>query len=143
MRLPATRVARPVPANSGWSGRGDRGQATVEVALLLPVIVILLAGILWVAQLGSDQISVINGARAGARVASVAPDPDSNAIADAVAQASGLDESRLDHRVTIDGDLITVLVTYRSPAKIPIVGATMAERTLSAEATFLREADLD
>ena len=139
MRPPASRVGTPAPVNCGWPGRGDRGQATVEVALLLPVIVILLAGILWVAQLGSDQISVIDGARAGGRMASVEADPNSSAVREAVAEASGLEPSRLEHRVSVAADLVTVSVSYRSPARIPIIGATMAERTLTAEATFLQE----
>ena len=32
-------------------GRGDRGQATVELALVLPILVLILAGVVWVGQL--------------------------------------------------------------------------------------------
>ena len=55
--------------------RGSRGQATVELALTFPLVVLLL---LMVVQLGlviHAQLLAIHAAREGARAAAVAPEP--------------------------------------------------------------------
>ena len=41
--------------------RDDRGQATVELALVLPIVVLLLAGVVWVGQLMATQVRLIIG----------------------------------------------------------------------------------
>ena len=43
------------------SRRDDRGQATVELALVLPIVVLLLAGVVWVGQLMATQVRLIIG----------------------------------------------------------------------------------
>ena len=54
---------------------GERGQATVEFALLLPVLVLALLAVLQVAFVVRDQVAVVHAAREAARAASVDPDP--------------------------------------------------------------------
>ncbi len=56
-------------------GRGDRGQAAVEVALALPVVVLFAIVAVQIGVLGIRQLALGNAARAGARAASVAADP--------------------------------------------------------------------
>ena len=55
------------------------GQAAVELALALPVVVVLLLGMLQVALVGRDQLAVELAAREAARAAAVSADPGSAA----------------------------------------------------------------
>ena len=52
-------------------GGAERGQATVEVALVLPLLAILMLAIGQVMVVGVTEIQVTNAARAGARAAAV------------------------------------------------------------------------
>ena len=54
--------------------REDRGQSTVEFALLLPLLVICLGGLIWVGQLMTWQVRLEHAAREGARAAAVEPE---------------------------------------------------------------------
>lgn len=54
---------------------GDSGQATVELALVIPFLALLVIGLVEVARLGALQVAVVDAARAGARAAAVDPRP--------------------------------------------------------------------
>jgi Flp pilus assembly protein TadG len=55
--------------------RGQRGTAMVELAVVLPLFLLLIFGIMEVGWLFAQQVEVRNGAREGARIAAVsAPD---------------------------------------------------------------------
>ena len=56
-------------------GRSERGAAAVEFALLLPILVILLGGIVDYGRYFFAQIQLANAAREGARAAIVQADP--------------------------------------------------------------------
>lgn len=60
--------------------REDRGSVTAEVAVVLPVIVLALVAVLTVAAVGVLHLSVLDGARAGARAAALGV-PEAEAIA--------------------------------------------------------------
>ena len=60
---------------NGLRHRRERGQALVEFALVLPILLILLLGILDFSRAVAAYNSVSNGARSGARVAIVNQDP--------------------------------------------------------------------
>mgnify|MGYP001568172588 CR=1 FL=1 len=117
---------------------GVRGQATIELALVLPLVLGLL---LFVVQLGlvmRDQIMVVNAAREGARHAAVDP---SLGVAREAAQRSGrLDPTRTQVTMADDGEYVTVTVTYRSETSVPIVGALLDDITLTESTTMRREA---
>lgn len=51
------------------------GSAAVEVALVLPLILALLLAVAEVAVVARTQLELVNGAREGARVAAVSPEP--------------------------------------------------------------------
>jgi len=73
-----TSDARPgAPARPGSArrARGTAGQAAVELALALPVVVLLLLGMLQVALVGRDQLAIELAAREAARAAAVSADP--------------------------------------------------------------------
>lgn len=60
----------------------DRGAVTVELALALPAVVLVLAVMLATVGLGAAQLRLVDSARAGARVAALAL-PDSEVVATA------------------------------------------------------------
>jgi Flp pilus assembly protein TadG len=117
--------------------RGERGQATVELALLLPVVALLLLSILQVALVARDQVLVTHAAREAARAAAV--DPAAGAPLAAARAASPLDRDRLKVQVSgrgRTGSRVTVTVTYTAPTRVPIVGALVHDPVLTATATM-------
>ena len=97
-----------------------RGQATVEFALLLPIIVFVFLALIQVALLVRDRLAVVHAAREAARAASVDPDP-----ASAVRAAHRTLPNAKVHvgpRPSV-GEPITVEVEYRAISNVPVVGA--------------------
>ena len=87
----------------------NSGQATVELALVMPLIIGLLLIILNVGLVVRDQLAVWHAASAGARTASISPDSP-----DVVQQAveAEVQLRPLHLRIVRDGDLITVEAKY-------------------------------
>ncbi|HEY9556932.1 MAG TPA: TadE/TadG family type IV pilus assembly protein [Acidimicrobiales bacterium] len=118
-----------------WQAQG--GQASVELALLLPVVVFLLLAVLQVGLLARDLVLVTHASREAARAA--ATDPDPTAAEAAAGESSGLIEDRLRVKASGRGEAgsrVTVTVTYRAPTDVPLVGALLADRTISATTTM-------
>jgi hypothetical protein len=117
--------------------RDARGQATVELAFGLPVV---LLGILLVVQVGlvvSDQVRVVQAAREGARVAAV--DDRAGAARQAAVGAAGLVPSRTDVAVGDRGPpgrRVRVIVAYLAPTEVPLAGALLPDITVRASATM-------
>lgn len=120
-------------------GRGgrDRGQATVEFALVLPLLVLCVAGIVWVANVVTVQIRLEHAAREGARAAAVEPGRADAASTAAVARSLGPGA-----RVTtsVDAEFVTVEVSATVDG-VPFVG--VGGRVLHAEAHMRREDIID
>jgi Flp pilus assembly protein TadG len=117
--------------------RGDRGQASVELALLLPLIAALALALVQIGLVMHTQVLVTHAAREGARAAAVDDDPTA-ARAAAVAGAP-LDPDRLDVVVTgrgPPGTRVRVEVRYRAPTDVPLIGVLVGEPTLTAAATM-------
>jgi Flp pilus assembly protein TadG len=106
------------------AGRGrPAGSATLEFALVLPIVLVMSLAVLQVGILVKDQLVVVESARAGAREASVNPD-DTAAERAATGSASSLDPARLDVGVQRSGGAgtaVSVAVTYHAPIAIPVV----------------------
>lgn len=99
----------------------QRGQAVVEMALVLPLLFLLLFGVTEMGRVGYAYISVNNAARAGARTASVGG--DDIAVTNAIlASAPALDSTKLSIQIVPSfssrqsGQTATVTVTY--PVKL-------------------------
>lgn len=112
----------------------DRGQATVELALVFPVILLLLLVLVQVGLVVRAQILVTHAAREGARVAAVGEDPMAAAVA-----SSGLDPRRM--RVDrgggdVPGDVVTITVRYAAATEVPIVGQLLGDVDLEGEASM-------
>lgn len=117
-------------------GDPDRGQASVEFALALPLVAILVFGVIQLVVVARDQLAVELAARDGARAASVAAAPD-GAAHDAALRAVAL--RPLDVDVASQGDRITVSVSHRTATDIPLIGLFLGDVEVSATVTMLRE----
>ena len=60
---------RGTPRASASRARTQRGAATAEAVVVLPVVVAVALGLVWVIALGVAQVRVVDGAREAARVA--------------------------------------------------------------------------
>lgn len=114
----------------------DSGQATVELALALPVLVFLVAALVELGLVSVDQVRLWHAAREAARVAAV---DGSQEDITAAARRVGIDPESVDiqpepaHRVA--GEPVTVALTYFSGNHIPLIGHLVRIR-LSASATM-------
>lgn len=91
------------------ASKPDSGQATVELALVMPLIIGLLLIILTAGLVVRDQLAVWHAASAGARAASISPDsPD--VVQQAVESEVQLRPVHL--RIVREGDLIIVEAKY-------------------------------
>jgi hypothetical protein len=117
--------------------RDDRGQATVELALVLPLIALVLAALVQAVVVARDQLLVVHAAREAARAAAVDPAP--GAALDAAELSGPLDPRRLDVDVSgrgPPGSRVRAVVRYRQPTHLPIVGGLIGDVTLRGEATM-------
>lgn len=111
----------------------DSGQATVELALVMPLIIGLLFIILTTGLLVRDQLAVWHAASAGARAASISPDsPD--VVQQAVEDEVGLRPMHL--QIIRDEQLITVEVQYPRTINLWLIKHIIPPLTLSASVTM-------
>ena len=139
MRLPAQRRASTLVSD-------ERGQAAVEFALILPILMALLLGIIQFGIIFNNYVTITDAARAGARKAAVSRFlSDDGAAAKIVAKnsAQGLDQSKLGVAVSacasgvcgpaawnIPGSDVVVTTTY--PYSIHILGWTVKAGNLTS-----------
>ena len=118
----------------------NSGQAAVELAMVLPLIVALLMLLLEAGLVARDQVMVVHAAREAARVAAV--DPSTSAAVEAARSSSGLDDLEVLVRGRgAAGSRVTVTVRYREPGRIPMLGAITSHVVLEASATMRVEGD--
>ena len=118
------------------SAKGE-GQAAVELALALPLLVFLLLGLVQFGLLVRDQVLVVHAAREAARQAAVDPAPD--AARRAATASSGLVPGRLHVIVTGrggPGSRVRASVRYRAPTDVPLVGPAISDFEMTASATM-------
>ncbi|HKH25529.1 MAG TPA: TadE family protein [Acidimicrobiia bacterium] len=121
-------------------GRGEgaplnrqSGQATVEFAVLMPLIVLAALIVLQVAFVVRDQVAVVHAAREAARAASV--DPDSGRAVRAARRTLRAAEVDVGDRPAV-GEPITVEVSYRSVTDLPLVGRLFPDPTLHSRVSM-------
>jgi TadE-like protein len=115
----------------------DAGQATAELALVMPLVAGLLLAIIQAGVLARDQLLVTHAAREAVRAAAVDDDPA--AARRAAEQAGPLAADRLDTEVVERGEVggrVKVVVRYHAPTRIPLVGALAGDVVLDASATM-------
>lgn len=113
----------------GGDAGGSRGQSTVELALLLPVLLWVCAGIVDFGRAYRYDIVVINAARVGARAAADTRNSDSTVRSAVKADASPA-ITLADPDITIApsgtrtaGSTVTVTVVYTFTPITPLVAA--------------------
>ena len=119
------------------SVRGDqRGQAVVELALVLPLVVLFVLGALQVALVARDQLAIELVAREAARAASVSADPSGAATAAArrVTELTPIDVS-----VSVSGKVVRVRVRYVNHTDVALVGTAIGDVTIEATAAMAWE----
>jgi Flp pilus assembly protein TadG len=96
-------------SRAGLFRRGDEGQALVEFALIVPVLMLLLVGVFEFGRAWSAHQAVTDAAREGARLAVIA---DPNVTEDSVARVVRNALSA----ASLNGDLATIRLTGVSDA---------------------------
>lgn len=117
--------------------RSDEGQATVELALVLPLLFTFFVGLFQAAVLARDYVVVVHAAREAARESAVTPDLE--LVRQAARRAGPLDPDRLDVSVRgrgAPGSRATAEVRYRARTDAPLFGVFLPDFTLGAEATM-------
>ena len=109
----------------------ERGQSTVEFALVLPLVVLAVLAVIQVGLVVRDHVAVVHAAREAARAASVDPDPG-RAVRAAHRTLGGADV-QVGGRPKV-GEPIAVTVTYRSVTDLPLVGVLFPDPVLRARA---------
>jgi len=112
--------------------RSDKGQATVEAALLLPFIALLLLAVVQVGLVVRSRILITHAAREGVRAAAVGGSDDD--VRTAVAIAGDLPVQRLEVEVQRTGGTAEVKVTYRDPTDVPLIGGLVGDAEIVAVA---------
>jgi hypothetical protein len=115
------------------SARPERGQATVEFALLLPLVFALFVLGFQIALVGRDELLVVHAARDAAREAAVSP--DLTRIRAAAARTLPGASVRVVHRGRV-GEPVEVEVRVVSRTDLPLVGALLPDLTLHASAVM-------
>jgi hypothetical protein len=111
----------------------EAGQATAELALVFPVVLLLALALIQATLVLRDDLVLVDAAREAARAASLDPDPAraARAAAAVLPGASVLPGPR-----PAVGELVTVRVSYRSPTSLPLVGPLLPDPVLVAHATM-------
>ena len=110
--------------------RSDRGAAAVEFALIIPVLLLLVFGIIEFARLYNEQISLTNAARSAARVMAISND-QGEALSAAIQASPSLDPGLGAGNIAFSpaacaaGGTMSVAITYEATLLTGWFGATM------------------
>lgn len=112
----------------------DAGQASIEFALVLPLVLLVLLGLLQVGLFVLEKLEVTGAAREGAREAAVTDDPDR------IKQAAQRSAPEMQSEVKVDrgenrGDPAVVAVSAR-PTQVPFMGGIVSRLKLESSATM-------
>lgn len=124
------RRPRSAPAARGRQA----GQATVELALALPVVLVGLLLVVQVALVVAGHVGAVHAAREGARAAAVDDRP--GAAADAVAATGSHGCSTTVQRPARVGATVRVTVRCRIATDVPLVGPLVPDVTARTSAAM-------
>ncbi len=109
------------------------GSATVEIALLLPLVIALLFVVAEVAIVARTQLELVNGAREGARTAAVSPEPATAVEATQRALGELAENARISvSRPHVVGEPAAVAITLRHRILPFLFGGTEIELRAAA-----------
>jgi Flp pilus assembly protein TadG len=121
--------------------REERGQSMTELALVLPVLMLILFGIIQLGIVFNNYVALTDAVRAGARVAAVSrfsPDVTGDVTAKVKAASGDLNAANVNVTVTpgaglVHGADVTVKATY--PYSINLLGLIVASGSLASTTT--------
>lgn len=113
--------------------RTSDGQATVEMALIMPLVVLAMLAVIQVALVVRAQVLVVHAAREAARTASVDRDP-TRAVAAARRVVAGATVDQGARPGIGEPHRVTVRTRYRTA--LPLVGILFPDPELSASAVM-------
>lgn len=116
----------------------QRGQATVELALVLPVVIVLLLAVVQVGQVVRYRVVVVHTAREVARAAAVSPTAPS---VEDVGRRHDLDLARLGVQVGPPdaAGFVRATVAYEIATDVALVGPLVPDVSVEATAEMLAE----
>jgi TadE-like protein len=114
----------------------EQGQASVELALVLPVLILFLLGLVQTALVARDQVLLQDAARAAAREASVGADPSRVRDASRRSLAGVTVDVQRPGRV---GEPVVVVARFHDRTDLPLVGRFFPDVDLTARATMRAE----
>jgi Flp pilus assembly protein TadG len=125
--------------------RSEKGQAAVELALVLPVLVLLLCGIMEFGRVYDASLVITQAAREGARAGAVG-DTDAQVTSAVKTVAGSLNQNNLSITISppqssrTSGDNITVEINYSVQLVAPVISKLVPNPfPLSASTTMLVE----
>lgn len=131
------RRARSVGAGPDDRPGAQRGQATVELALIMPLLILLMLAIVQIGVLVHTRVLVTHAAREAVREAAVGA--SGSAVSAAAAASGPLAADRLAVSVSTAGDRVEVAVHYDAPTDVFLVGPLLGDVGFDASATMRRE----
>ena len=115
----------------------ERGQATVEFVLCLPIAALVLGILFEIGLLVGDHVRLWHAAREGARIAIVDSDPEEIRSA---AEHGGLAplEVEVDPEFAdrSTGRPLTVTLSYEPSGRLPLIGDLISGRAMTSSATM-------
>jgi len=126
--------------------RDDKGQATVEFALVLPFVVISLLLLMQVLVIVLAHVQVVNAARNGVRAAAVSAQPSQTAESVVMRSLAGATDGKtppdISVQTTTDARWVTVTVTQHLVTDLPIIGRFISDLDISSHFSMLLEPPL-
>lgn len=135
-------MRRRMRTDSGNKSHTFRGQSLVEFALLLPLLMLILLGILDLGRITASYVILENAAREGARYGASNPGDSSGIIARAHSEASGTIINTTQMNVSpsclpcTSGNALTVQVTYPFTFITTYLFAGLNSISISTQAVF-------
>jgi Flp pilus assembly protein TadG len=123
--------------------KSERGQAMVEFALVLPILIVLFMGVVEFGRIYNSYLVITNASREGARMA-VLGKSDEEIAARVELAAANLDPAALNTAVTPgpaqrkSGELATVEVRYDIPLAFPLFDAFLPDPLPIVSKTTMR-----
>ncbi len=130
--------------------RGEKGQAMVEFALILPILILLLCGIIDFGWIFGNQVVLSNATRESARYMAMNYDPTATSAANKAVAVDVLDDlvppAVIPSNMTVtfsavvgtDSTSVTVGVSYPLKVLTPLVGVILGNTFTISASTSMR-----
>lgn len=115
-------------------GRGERGQATVELALALPMVLLALLAVVQAGLVVAGHVRTVHAAREAARAVAVDGGPG---VADAAVAAAGAEGcTTAVSRPSEPGATLTVVVSCPIVTGVALIGPLVPDPTVRSRASM-------